>query len=186
MSRSQSLVGVQRHELNEADFEVLLPAHFHQFQNFIFREILHGHRVDFNGFKPDSPGLRNAVQYLLQAIAPVDVREFFFIQSIETDIDAFQTRFLENRRLIFQEKGVGGQRDILDALHPVQHLNESGQIFSEEWFTAGQADAVDSHFGHHAGHLGDFLKRQQFAPVHELHVVRRHAIGTAEITTVGD
>jgi len=74
------LVGIERHELDEADFEALAPAHLHQFQNFRFREILHGDRINFDGFESDLAGCGQAVQHLLQAVAPVDVREFLRIQ----------------------------------------------------------------------------------------------------------
>ncbi len=178
-------VGIEGHEFDEPDLESVGASHLHQPHDFGFGKIADGDGVDLDGLESGLRGGLDAFKDLLETVPAVDVFEFFRVQGVETDVQPLQARLAERIGLLLQEKRVGGHGDVIDAVHPGEHLDEHRQVFPHGGFAPGQPQAVNAQPGNHLDHPGDFLESEEMNPVHKFHIVGRHTIGTTEITAVG-
>ena len=89
-----------------------------------------------------------------------------------------------------QRRPVGGEGDVLDALHPREHLHEAAQLAPQQRLAAGQANLVDAVLDGGAGDPRDLLEGEQLGAVHEAEVLAehraRHAVRTAQVAAIGD
>ena len=114
---------VQRHELDETDLEAIGAAIFNQAHDLGFREIAHCYGVDLDRLESDITSRIQTIQNRLQAVPASDIAELFRGERIQADVQPFLSGIQQALCLIFEEIGVGGHGDIVNALHLIDHFD---------------------------------------------------------------
>ena len=63
----------------------------------------------------DAHGGIDSGQHARQIVAAGDLFEAFAVERVEMDVEAAQTGVVERLRLLFEQHGVGGERDVANA-----------------------------------------------------------------------
>ena len=178
-------LGVQRHELDIADFVAIFapePGHRHHVR---LDQI--GHRDDIDLDRSEAHFLRvsEPVQHLAEIVAAGDFEEALTVERVEVDIQPPQPGAVQVARLLFQQDRVGGERDILNTWDRHQLRDQIRQAFTQEWLATGQPQLADTHARGDAHKAGDFLEGQNLLARTELDILG-HAVEAADIAAVGD
>ena len=159
--------GAHVHEFDEAhDVAAALEAPRHRNDVLIVDAFL-DHHVDLDGRKAGIVRSVDAFQHIgHRKIDVVHGAEYSFIERIERDGDALQTRGLERLGFPGQQRGVGGEGQIqwfaVRRLESGQHLDQNLEVFAQQGFAAGEANFVDAVCDEQARHARYFLKAQKF------------------------
>jgi hypothetical protein len=123
-----------------------------------------GHAADADGVdlhRLEAGCLRgeDALDHLVDAVAPRQLPEALRVERVEADIDAPQSRLVQLARLGRQQQAVRGQADVLDAWHGADHLDQPRQAAAQQRLAAGQTDLVDAQGRYDFDEAGDLLER---------------------------
>ena len=159
--------GADVHEFDEAhDVAAALEAPRHRNDALIVDAFL-DHHVDLDGRKARVVRCVDALQHIgHRKIDVVHSAEHGFIERIERDGEAAQTRGLERGGFLGQQRGVGGEGQIQELavmrLEGGQHLDQNLKVFAQQRFAASKAEFIDAVCGEQARNARDFLKAQDF------------------------
>ena len=91
-------VGVERHELDEADDVRLATGQLREGDDFVFRKVAHGDHVDLDRRDGRVPlQLFEPGQHLVQPVSARDLVEAIVLQRVQADVDAGQTGLGQRR-----------------------------------------------------------------------------------------
>ena len=182
-----ALVGVERHELDEAD-DVRLAAG----ERGEPRHLLLGEALDRDAVDLDRPQLGVALrflepaQHLVERVAPRDLGEAHVVERVEGDVDPAQARGDQRSGEAVEQDAVRRQREVADARDRGEQLDEHGQVAPDERLASRQPHLVDAHAREHADEPRDLLEGEHLVARQPLEPLRRHAVGAAEVALVGD
>src|SRR4029078_992970 len=138
--------------------------------------------------EPGLVGGPDAAHHLREVAAARNVLELHRIERVERHVDALDAASCKVRCEPLELAAIGRERELIERVGiemPRHRLDQPDNIPRAQRLSSGEA-----HFPHALGDEGacqpvEFLKRQQFALLEELHLFR-HAIDAAEIATVRD
>jgi hypothetical protein len=84
-----------------------------------------------------------------------------------------------------EQDAVSRQCQVVNPGNRGEFTDQHGQVFANQRLSSGDAKLGDSQPHGHANEPFDLLKRENFAAIHELHAVFRHAVEAADIAAVG-
>ena len=139
-------VGVERHELDEADLVRVLAGELGEAHDLVLGEVLQRDHVDLDRAQLGVLlGRREPFEHLLERVAAGELEEAVGRQRVERDVDAPQAGGHELLDLAAEQVAVGRQREVVDVLVRAQQLDELPQLAARERLAAGQADVVHAH-----------------------------------------
>src|SRR5437899_2114222 len=179
-------VGIERHELDEADHVRLAARQLRERDHFDFGEIAHGDDVHLD--RRDARiafELFETGQHFIQPATAGDLVEAVVLQCVQADVDALQARLGQRSGQRAQQEAIGGQAQAAhwQARHALDQLREPRP---QRRFTARQADLFDPQLDGHPGDALDLVKRQYGVALEPLHTLLGHAVDAAEVAPVCD
>ena len=145
------VVGVERHELDEADLVGGAPRELGERQRLLLGEVAQCDRVDL-----DRVRLRERAQHLQapedlrQRVAASELVEAVLLERVDRHVEAVDPGAHERLGVALEQEPVGRDRQVLDAVDAREHLHKPGEFAADERLAAGQTHVVDAHPGHHA------------------------------------
>src|SRR5262249_5335577 len=179
-------VGVQRHELDEADLEAVLPAEPGQRCQVVLGQAAHGHGVDLDRAVPQPLAGEDPLQYPLQPRAADDPLELGRVERVDVDVDPSQAGVIKRPGQLGHEEAVGRQGQVIDPEDGRQFADQDRQVAADQRLAPRQPDFVDPQPHRYAYEALDLLETQNLAPLHEHRVVFWHAVEAPDIAAVGD
>ena len=179
-------IGIKRHVLDEADFAAGLAGELSERHHFVFRQSADGDGVDLDRFEADLFRGFDPLEHLFVSVPPGDLSELFRREGIQTDVEPAEASVEQRLRLFGQQDAVGRHADVIDAGNPGQPFDEAMQIPADEWFASGEPQLVDAQRNDRPHEPFDLFERQQILAIHELHVVRRHAVKAPDVAAISD
>jgi hypothetical protein len=180
------IVGIERHELDEPDFDSHLAREMPEGNDLVLRQAADGDSVHLDRVESGGLGGLDAGDHLFVTLPTSDFFELFRVERIETDVDSPQAGGKQLGRLIGQQNAVCRQADIVDALDRRQLLDENRQVAADEGFAPGEANLSETQRHGDAHEPLDLFEGEQLAAIHELHVLGRHAVKAADIAAISD
>ncbi len=181
------LVGVERHELDEAHLVGLLARELREAQHLVLGEPAQGDGVDLD--RPQL-GMRlgglQAGEDAVQRVAPGELEEAVGGERVERDVDPAQAGGDEVGDLGLEQVPVGREREVVDARDRPDRLDQAPQLLADERLAAGEAHVVDAHLAEDAHEPGDLLVGEQRVALEPRQALGRHAVLAAEVAAVGD
>ena len=178
------------HVLDEAqDMPALLKEARQINQRVLIDAALHD-RIDLQGRISGSFRRVNPRQHLVHARAPaIHLAEYLVIKRIQADCQTLQTGSFQGVDLLWEQKSVGGHRQIAHALQRIEHRHQLLDVLTQERLPASQANLHRAQPNDDARQPRNFFKGQQMRlgqePIAFIEDLGRHAIGTAEVAAVG-
>ncbi len=179
-------VGIQGHELDEAERQVVLSSELAQRQNVFFVDAVDRQRVEPDFVEACLAGGRNPRQHAIQSGAAGDLLEGDFVQRVEADVDPPQAGSSQRLSLVGQQHPVGRQRQVVQLGKLAEHFHQPWQIVPHQRLAAGQAQLVDPQANGHGHKPSNLFERQQLGPRHVRCLLGRHAIHTPDVTAIRD
>jgi hypothetical protein len=181
------VVAVERHELDEADLEARRAGELRERDRLLLGEVAQRHRVDLDRPHALVAGDRlQAAQHLRQRVAPGQLEEAVALERVDRHVDARDAGLDERVGVAFEQVGVGGQRQVLDAGHRREHRDQPRELASDERLAAGQAQVRHAHPGHYSRQPFDLLEGEDLGALQPGQPVGRHAVLAAEVAAIGD
>jgi hypothetical protein len=179
------VVGVERHELDEAESDALVPSECRQVDNFVVVDAAHHDRVDLYRCETRVERGIDSCEHTVQFVSASQREKRLALERVERHVHALQARRNEVVRDLGQLDAVGRERDI--DVEWREQGNESRDVRAHERFAAGEAnrfktEALDTNLGD----ASDLLVRQEFGAGQPVHALGRHAVGAAEVAAIGD
>src|SRR5437764_2498700 len=84
-------VGVEWHELDEADLVALAPRQPREVQDFVVVAPAHDDHVELDGAEPGRARRAQTAQHPVERVAPSQVLEAIRVQRIETDVEPLES-----------------------------------------------------------------------------------------------
>ena len=127
---------------------------------------------------------------LIDGIADVVHRhEDGVVHRVEAHGHPIQAGLGQRFGLSFEQRAVGGEGQVFEALDLGQHGDQVLDPLSQQWLSPGEPDLGDPLGREDGGDAGDLLEREQLISGEELVVLAedllRHAIGAAEVAAIG-
>ena len=146
--------------------------------------------LTFTGQRPAAVAAVDPVQDVRdRKVDVVHPAEDLVVERVEAHGDPSEARVREGSCLAGQERAVRRQGEI-EAGNPGEHRDELLDVATKERLPAGEADLLDAELDEHPGEAGDLLEGQELVAPQEFIVMAEHvlghAVGTAEVTAVGD
>ena len=181
------LVGVERHELDEAHDVGLAPRELGERGDLGLGEAADGDAVDLDRPQLGVPlGLGEPRQDAVERVAAGDLGEADVRERVQRDVDASQPGRDERAREPVEQDAVGREREVTHAGRRREHPHELGQVAAHERLAAGQPDLVDAHRGHDGDEALDLLEGEQLGLGQPRQALGGHAVAAAEVAAVGD
>ena len=140
----------------------------------------------------DAPFVRKLAPQVTESIKHVHAfrvaqkSSLFILAEIHQHQTSTRTQFA--RALFGEQRAVGGQADVVDAVDRGQPRDEHVDIAAQQWFAAGQAQFAHAQARGDARQALDLVEVQQFAARQEqvfaAEQLPRHAVGAAEVAAV--
>ena len=181
------LVGVERHELDEAHDVGLAAGQLGQRGHLLLGEAANRHAVDLD--RPQlgiALGLGQPGQHLVERVAPRDLGEADVRERVERDVQPAQPRFDERTAEAVEEDAVRRQREVVDARDRGQHRDEGREVAPSEGLAAGQPDLRHAHAGEHSDETRHLLEREELVATEPLESLGGHAVPAPKVALVGD
>ena len=144
----------------------------------------HQNAVDFDRRKACLQRLVNARAGCGELIGTGDAAEYIRLQSVETEVDAMNSRLPELICHGGKEHAIGGQVDFVDTGQGVQGCGEIKDTLTHQRFASGQAYAADSQTGEQPHQVHDLFKAEDVTMRHPLDALAGHAVDAAQIAAV--
>ena len=112
------------------------------------------------------------------------------VHGVETHGHPVQASVGQCRRLAGQQRGVGGEGEVLHPIHQGDHPDQVVDPFAQQWFPPSDPDLVDPAGDEGPNNRDDLLEGEKLISWQE-HVVGSedllgHAVGAPEVATVSD
>ena len=141
--------------------------------------------VELDRVEPGLEGGVDAVEHVVELVAPGHLHEPLAVERVEADVDPPQPGRPQLGGEQAQRGAVGRHRHV-DAERG-ELLDEQRQAGPHGRLAAGEADRLDAVAAHHQpGDALDLLERQHLAAGQPLHPLLGHAVRAAEVAAVGD
>jgi hypothetical protein len=137
-------LGVERHILDEPQFEPVLPREHCQRNNLILGQSAYGNRIEANSREAGRDRGGYPLEYKLQARPPRDCLKNILVERIETDIEPVQTGGTERIRVLSQEYAIRCQRQIVDPRYFRQLGDKVWNSRSDERFSTSQPQLINA------------------------------------------
>jgi hypothetical protein len=149
------------------------------------------HRVELDRPEAGVEGGGDAVQHPPQRHADVvHRREHRLVQGVQAHRHPCQAGGAQPVRLAGQQRAVGGQRQVGDALDLTEHGHQRVELAAQQRLPAGQPDLGHPQRRGGADHPGDLLERQDLGAGEERVAAAEdllgHAVRAAEVAPIGD
>src|SRR3954468_5720638 len=182
-----AVVGVERHELDEAHLVRVLARELGERDRLLLGEPAHRDRVDLDRvrlgvLREDLEAAQNA----RQRVAAGPLEEAGALERVDRDVEAVDARAHELLGVALEQVAVRRDREVLDARHAGEHRGERREVAADEWLAAGQAHVADAHVGEQRDEPDDLLEAQDVVALEPRQPLRRHAVLAAEVAAVGD
>ena len=181
------------HVLDEAHHDVGPAESLHQLQQSVVVDPPLHHDVELDRPQAGRHGGVQAAQHRFQRlIQAVHVLEHVRVERIQADRHPIQPGVGQRPRVPFEQKAVGGQRDVVDAARTQrrQRRDQPCQIAAQERFAAGDAQLADAQVREQPGQPDRLVVGELIGGGHEAVVgaelFLRHAVRAAEVAAVGD
>ena len=139
--RGPGVVGIERHELDEADLVGVLTGELRERDDLGLGEAPHGDRVDLDRVRlRERREHLEAAQDLLERVAAGDLAEALALERIHRDVEAGHTGRHQRLGVAFELVAVGRQRQLVQAGDRREPRDEAGQLAAHERLAAGQPD----------------------------------------------
>ncbi len=180
------VVGVKRHELDEADLVGVLAGEAGERDHLGLGEAAHRHGVDLDRVSLREGGeRREAAQDLVQNVAARHLAEALALERVDGDVEARDARVDQRVGVALELVAVGRQRQLVQPGNRGEHRGQARQLAAHERLAAGQADIANAHLHEHAHEALDLLEGQQIRAVEPAHALRGHAVAAAKAAAVG-
>ena len=104
--------GIQRHELDETETEILAPGKLGERLDLVIVEAADHDGVGLDRVQPQFLRQVNAGQHRTEAVPPGDLLEVGRVERVEAEADALQSGLPQRARLLREEESVGGHGQI--------------------------------------------------------------------------
>jgi len=183
--RTPLLVGVEGHELDEADDDTLLPAEAGEVDDLVVVDAVHQHDVDLDRGEPGLDRCVDAVEHTVEVVATGELDEAILLERIERDVQPCQAGGVQIVGDEAERGAVRGHRKVDAELR--QLPDEPAEMGTNSRFTTGEPDAVDVvAFDDESGDAFDLLEREQTLAGHPLHALFGHAVLASEVASIRD
>ena len=178
-----ALVGVERHELDEADDVGLPPGELGERRDLRLREAPHRDAVDLDRAQLGVPlGLGESHEDAVERVAARDLGETDVRQRVERDVDLGGGR----RRRAAPRAGRAGRRsssgEVADAVEPRELVHQHGQLAANERLTAREAHLAHAHRGEQPDQPFDLLEASTWSRGNVEPFGARRSSGTGSCT----
>ena len=123
-------------------------------------------------------------------VAAVHFPEDLVVETVDADGETVEAGVLEIAGVAGEEVAVGGESQIFETFDFDQFTDDVGDVAAEEGFTSGEANLLDAEPDEKPGDALDFLEGEDVLAGEEFVVFAEyfggHAVGTAEVATVGE
>ena len=153
--------GIERHELDEAEAEVVFPRERRERFDLVVVEAADHDGVDLHRGEPDPPGLGDAGEDLGEPFASGHLLEVHRVQRIHAEADATEPGGAQRLGVPGEEEAVGRHREVADAGDGGELGEEFRDAVAEQRFAAGDADLLDAEAGGDAHEALDLLVGEQ-------------------------
>ena len=130
---------IERHELDVAHFEAVLPREAGQRNDIRLNQILHRDGVELDFGVSGALGGGEAGEHARQVVAARDAGEAFTVECIDVDVQAAQPGLIERRGEFFQQHAVGGEGQIANPGDGCEAAHQHRQIAAQERLAASEA-----------------------------------------------
>ncbi len=177
---------LERHQLDEAHRDTERPGVVDERDEVGLAPAPDGDGIEFNlQVRHGHRHLRGRA-YLGQAVDASEGAEALGLHRVDREAEVGEAGGHERGEEGPEEQAVGGERDHVDAGDEPQHPDELIEVPSEEWFSAGQADAVDPETGPDPNDARDLLEVKDLVAGEGGRGAVREAIAATHLASVGD
>ena len=160
------VVGVKRHELDEADLVGVLAGEAGERDHLGLGEAAHRQGVDLDRVSLREGGeRREAAQDLVQNVAARHLAEALALERVDGDVEARDARVDQRVGVALELVAVGRQRQLVQPGNRGEHRGQARQLAAHERL--------------------DLLEGQQTRAVEPAHALRGHAVAAAKAAAVG-
>ncbi len=181
---------VERHELDEADLDVVLAAVVRECDDLVVVDATFDDRIDLDRVESRFLGGSDPVQHVDEFVTPSHLMELLAIERVEADVHPPEPGLTEATGDETHRGAVRGHREVdrsARMLELGELVDEHRQMRSNGRLPARQTDAL------HAVALDedprqplDLLERHHLGPWQPLHALLGHAVGASEVAAIGD
>ena len=180
-------VGVQRHELDEADLVRVLARELREAHDLVLGEVLQRHHVDLDRAQLRVPlRRREAVQHLLERVAARELEEAVRGQRVQRDVHAAQAGAHKLLDLALEQVAVGGQREVVDVLVGAQSSTSRHSSRRASGSPPVRRTSCTPMLASSADHPRDLLVGEDLVALQPRQALGGHAVLAAEVAAVGD
>ncbi len=186
-ARIPRVVGIQRHELDEAHLVRMLACELCERQHLRLGEVAHPDGVDLDRMRIGELRERlEAAQDAWERVAAGHLEEAVALQRVDGHVEAVDARLDERAGIALEQEAVGRDAEVLDPVDGGQHLRQAGKVAPHQRFAAGQAHVADAHRRQHGHESLDLLEAEHLVALQPGQALRGHAVLAAEVAAIGD
>ena len=147
--RRPGVVGVERHELDEADLEARSSGRTRQKRSdLVLGEAAHRHRVDLDRADLGKAAIASSPRSTwARESRRVIWKKRSRCERVDRDVDPVDAGLDQRGGVALEQVAVGGQGEVADALDPGQHRDQPGELAAHQRLAAGQAHVLDARAG---------------------------------------
>ncbi len=124
LAAGPEFLGIERHELDEADFHLAFAGKADERDKVIFRDAFDGNGVQLDFLETGGAGGFDAGEDARKVVAAGDLVEAGAVERVEVDIEAAESGGVKRLGVLLEEDGVGGEGQVLDAADGAELFDE--------------------------------------------------------------
>jgi hypothetical protein len=140
------LVGVERHELDEADLIRGLARHLGERQHLLLGEVPDRDGIDLDRVRLGERGQAlETAHHPGQRVAARELEEAVLLEGVDRDVEAVDPGRHQRLGVALEQEPVGRDREVVDVLERREHRRELRESLADERLAAGQPYVADPH-----------------------------------------
>ena len=142
------MVGIQRHELDEANLVRATPGELRERDHLVLGEPADRDRVDLDRVGLwEGRQLLEAPQDLIERVAPGEGVEAVALERVDRHVEAVDSGLHQRASVSLQEEAVGREGDLREIFDLAKHRGQAWEVTPDKRLPAGQPDVADAHLG---------------------------------------
>ena len=179
------MVGVERHELDEAHLVGMRPGEAREGEHLVLGEAAQRDGVDLDRVRLGE--LREdleAAQDARQGVAACHLEEAVALERVDRDVEAVDPRPDQRVGVALKQEAVRGDAQVVDQRR--EHRSQPRELAAHERLATGQPQVADAHRGEQRDQPLDLLEREHLGSLEPRQPLGRHAVLATEVAAVGD